>query len=129
MNKKIAVVLALLILLGITTGCTSSLFSNPEKQILGTWTESTGNIGVEFSEDGKVKIPIGIFDLPVNADIDGEYTLNKKEKTVTFAFSVFTINYERTYVFEIDKDTLILTNPSSGKKITLIRQVDETEKN
>lgn len=128
MKKRIAVVLAVLIVLGLTAGCGSSLFSNPEKQILGTWTESTGSIGVEFSEDGKVKIPIGIFDLPVNADIDGEYTLNKKEKTVTFAFSVFMINYERTYEFEIDKDTLILTNPDSGKKITLIRQVDENAK-
>lgn len=128
MKKLLAVFGAAVIFVGVLAGC-AVVFGNPEKQILGTWTESTGNIGVVFSEDGKVKIPIGIFDLPVNADIDGEYTMNKKEKTVTFLFSVFAINYERTYEFEINKDTLVLTNPSSGKKITLIRQVDETEKN
>ena len=100
--------------------------NNPERKIIGKWANSSGNIVFEFSEDGKVKIPIDFFNLGLEGDISGTYVINKKADSITFNFSFLLIDYNRTCDFEFKGDTLKLTDQKSGKPMTLIKQEAST---
>jgi hypothetical protein len=96
--------------------------NNPEKKIIGKWTDANTNISLEFMEDGTVKFPIEFFNQAFEADISGKYLIDKQNDKITFTFSFFSIDYSKLYSFEIKGDSLTLTNDSSGKSNVLTKQ-------
>jgi hypothetical protein len=99
-----------------------TVVNNPEKQIIGKWVDANTNYGFTFAEDGTVTFPIEFFDLGFEADINGKYEVDKKDDEITFTFSFFSIDYSKTYDFDIKGDALTLTNDSSGKSTVFTKQ-------
>jgi len=98
------------------------VIKDPEKKIVGKWANSTGNIVFEFTEDGKVNLPIDFFNLGFEADINGTYKIDKKADTITFYFTFIMIDYSRTCDFKFKGNNLTLTDQKTQKAMTLIRQ-------
>jgi hypothetical protein len=98
------------------------VINNPERQIVGIWTQKSGSISFNFSKDGKVKIPVEFFVSSLEADINGTYKIDKKANTITFTFSAFSLEYNKTYNFKIKGNTLTLTNTSSGTSSEFTKQ-------
>ena len=122
-RKIFAFSLALLLALSLLSGC-----ANVEKDIIGSWRESTGSLGYDFAEDGTVKIHYLDFTIPVigtnlSSDLEGKYTLTKDDDGVyhlTLAYTLLaSINEE--YLVTIDHDILTMTHATTGNTYTLTR--------
>ena len=122
-KKFFAISLALLLALSLLSGC-----ANVEKDIIGSWRESTGSLGYDFAEDGTVKIHYLDFTIPVigtnlSSDLEGKYTLTKDDDGVyhlTLAYTLLaSINEE--YLVTIDHDILTMTHATTGNTYTLTR--------
>lgn len=96
--------------------------NNSEKRIVGEWTNANNNYSLAFSENGEVDIPVEFFDVGFEADITGEYSLNKKDEEITFTFTFLLVDYSKTYSFKIKGDSLTLTNDSTGQPTVFTRQ-------
>lgn len=116
LKSIVAVLLAITVVAAIFTACSSS----PEKKLIGKWTDSTGDVTIEFQEgnvltvqalDGKSSLLNLITD-----NIKGSYTTTKKDDgnyyiTITVS-SIAAISGE--YMFVIEGETLTLKDPSTG---------------
>ncbi len=123
--KKVIGLLAGAVVIAAIAFIFLSVVSNPEKQILGKWTNTSSGYGFVFSEDGTVKFPVEFFDVGFEADINGKYSIDKKEDKITFTFSFFSVEYSKIYDFEIKGDTLTLTNDK--RKATVFIKQEETK--
>jgi len=102
-----------------------TVVNNPEKQIIGKWMNASSSYGFEFAEDGTVQFPVEFFDLGFEADINGKYSIDKKDDEITFTFSFFSIEYSKTYDFKFKGDSLTLT--SDKDKTTIFTRQQETQ--
>jgi uncharacterized protein YxjI len=101
-----------------------TVVNNPEKKIIGEWLNINSQYSIRFADNGNVDIPVEFFDLGYEADIRGEYSIDNKDDEITFAFSFFKVDYNKTLDFQIKGDSLTLTN-SSGKSTVFIKQKSE----
>lgn len=129
--KKIsALVLAVLLIVGVFSACSFS----PESKLLGTWRDSTGNVGYEFKENNLCKITyadftIPVINIPINSSIDGAYTVEKKDDGLyylTLTYTVIAKSVTETFTFTVDGDVLTLVTPSDGSSRVLLRQAEPT---
>jgi len=111
-----AIVIACVIFLTAFSGCMAS----PQKQILGTWKDSTGAVGYEFLDNGTVKFTL--LTLPVT----GTYTMDTKAGTITMTGTILVKSVSKTYKYLIKDSSLTLTDVSSGDAATYIKEVTAT---
>ncbi|NLX93660.1 MAG: hypothetical protein GXZ02_07325 [Clostridiales bacterium] len=116
--KKLISVLAVLLVCAVFITAFTGCMANPEKQIIGKWKDSAGIIGYEFFEDGTVKFSVLI------GNVNGTYTMDKKEETVTLTGTIPVINksISETYKYLIEENKLTLTDLSTGNAATYIRE-------
>ena len=122
MRKIIAIVLAV----ALTVGAAFVFFKlvdNPEKHILGKWTNAGTNNSFEFFKDGKVKFPVEALELQYNyeGDVEGEYAIDKSESKITFIFSFFGDNYNETYNFDIKNNALTLRKQANSEPMVYLK--------
>ena len=120
--KKIVGLVAVLTAVVLGAYVFMTVMNNPEKKIIGEWTNENNKYSIKFSENGGVDIPVEFFDLGFEADITGKYSMDKKEKNITFTFSFLLVDYSKTYDFKMKGDSLTLTNESTGKSTVFTRQ-------
>lgn len=129
--KKIsAIALVLLVIVSVFSACAFS----PEAKLIGTWRDSTGNVGYEFKENNLCKITyadftIPVVNIPINGSIDGAYTVEKKDDGlyyITLTYTVIAKSVTETYSFTVDGDVLTLVTPSDGTSRVLLRQAEPT---
>ncbi len=120
--KKIVGLVAVLTAVVLGAYVFMTVMNNPEKKIIGEWTNENNKYSIKFSENGDVDIPVEFFDLGFEADITGKYSMDKKEKNITFTFSFLLVDYSKTYDFKMKGDSLTLTNESTGKSTVFTRQ-------
>ena len=102
-----------------------TVINNPEKKIVGKWMGTSSGYGFVFYEDGTVNFPVEFFDVGFEADINGKYSIDKKDEEATFTFTLFSVEYSKTYDFIIKGDTLTLTNDK--RKATVFIKQEETK--
>lgn len=112
LTGALAVILVCVVFVTAFTGC----MANPEKQIIGKWKDSTGIVGYEFFEGGTVEFSV------LGIPVDGTYTMDKKEETVTLTGTVIVKSVTQTYKYLIEENKLTLTDVSSGSAATYIRE-------
>ncbi len=120
--KKVIGLVAVLAAVVLGAFVFMTVANNPEKRIVGEWTNVNNNYSLKFSENGEVDIPVEFFDVGFEADITGKYSLNKKTEEITFSFSFLLVEYNKTYDFRIKGDSLTLTSESTGKSTVFTRQ-------
>jgi len=130
--RRVKTIAVLMVVAVVFAAMASGCAMNPQKQLLGKWMDSSGLSGYEFLEDGKVKRTMFSFTVPivekeVNGTFDGFYTLDKKEDTLKIVITIsnFGISVDSTYKFEIDEDTLTLTDTKTNKTTSYTRQSAE----
>lgn len=114
--KALTLILVCAVFVTAFAGCMAS----PEKQIIGKWKDSTGMVGYEFMEDGTAKFTV--LGVPVN----GTYTMDKKEETITMTGTVLIKSISKTYKYQIEESKLTLTDVSSGDAATYVRDAGTT---
>lgn len=77
-------------------------------------------VGYEFMEDGTAKFTV--LGVPVN----GTYTMDKKEETITMTGTVLIKSISKTYKYQIEESKLTLTDVSSGDAATYVRDAGTT---
>ena len=123
--KKILVIaLAAILVLGVFSACGAS----PEKKLLGSWRDSTGITGYEFKEEGKCVVTFADVTVPIlnvnfNGDVDGVYTVQKREDGnyyVTITYTIYAKSVTKDYMFVVEDSSLTLTDTTDGTVTVLI---------
>ncbi len=81
----------------------------------GTWVSADKRGSYTFYQDGSMKTFIPGDKLPVletayNGSLDGTYAYDKSEKEISITLSVYSKEITSRYTYEIEENTLILTN-------------------
>lgn len=131
MKKTISIAAVVLVLAAAVTAFIV-IANNPEKRIIGKWSDSDGSSGYQFYEDGKVTMTyanftIPIINIPFQGDVEGTYKINKKDETITLTGKFFTQTVNIVYTYSFKGNNLTLTNTQSRKAITYIKQEDTTK--
>ena len=108
MKKTVSVLLAVVLLAAIAL---STVSCGGAKKLVGTWKDENGGLLV-FSDDGKVSIKSekGLFS---NLSVDGTYTVDGKEVTITYKVLIVDTNF--TYTFKVKGKTLTLTDDKGNE--------------
>ena len=126
MKSALAIGLILVLALTLFSGC-----ANVEKDIVGSWRESTGKLGYDFKEDGTLKIHYLDFTIPLigtklSSDIDGTYTISKDDSGTYHLNMTYTLlaSISEEFTVSVDHDILTMTNVKTGNTYTLTRAKD-----
>ena len=114
-KRTSAIILALVLIASVFTAC-SLPFGSPEKKLLGAWSDSAGVIGFEFKEGNIVSVGANIIPGISTPTLDATYTVSKnenKQNIVTISYTLI-VTMSLSYVFEVNGDTLTLTNVDGG---------------
>ena len=124
-TKLTALVLVLCLIAFAFAACGS-----PEKKLLGSWRDTTGSLGYDFYDDGRVILNYANFNIPIvnftyDGDLNGTYTISKGDDGSNHLFITYTIftQIDEEFTFTIKGDILTLTNVKSGNTYTLTRYV------
>lgn len=126
------IILSIVFLATVATGVyvvVKTVTSNP---LEGKWMNSSGNMGYEFHDEGKVTVTyfdgvIPILNIDVNGDIDGTYEYDKKEKVVTINYKYLSKTITKRYTYEVKKENLTLKDIDSGKANVYILQKEQNK--
>lgn len=118
--KKLTGVLAIILACAVFVTAFAGCLASPQKQIIGKWKDSTGIVGYEFFEDGTVEFSL------LSVPVKGTYTLDTKEDTVTITGTVLIKSITKTYKYQIEESTLILTDISSNDAVSYMRETAAT---
>ena len=126
LKKTISVLLVFVLAFTLLASC-----ANVEKDIVGSWRESTGKLGYDFADNGTMKIHYLDFTIPVigtklSSDIDGTYTLEKGEDGEYHLKISYTLlaNINEEYIVTVDHDILTMTNTTTQNTYTLTRAAE-----
>ena len=126
LKKVTAIVLVLVLALSLLAGC-----ANVEKDIIGSWRESTGSLGYDFAEDGTVKIHYLDFTIPVigtnlSSDLEGTYAITKDDDGQYHLSMTYTLlaSINEEYIVTVKKDILTMTHATTGNTYTLTRAAE-----
>ena len=128
--KILSLVLAFVFVIGAFSAC--SLLPQ-KKQLVAKWMDSNQLSGYEFYEDGKVEITYANFTVPVinvpfNGTVEGVYTTSKTDdgkNHLEIIFTIFTKTITNEYEYQVEGNTLKLTDPDNGKTTVYIKQTVE----
>ena len=114
------VILSVVLLVAIATGVYMLVKHVTANPLEGKWMNTSGNMGYEFYDEGKVTInyldgTIPVINIDINGDIDGTYQYDKKEKTVTINYKYLSKTITKRYTYEAKDGTLTLKDIDSGK--------------
>ena len=128
LKKVTAIVLVLVLALSLLAGC-----ANVEKDIIGSWRESTGSLGYDFAEDGTVKIHYLDFTIPVigtnlSSDLEGTYAITKDDDGQYHLSMTYTLlaSINEEYIVTVKKDILTMTHATTGNTYTLTRAAENS---
>lgn len=128
LKKVTAIVLVLVLALSLLAGC-----ANVEKDIIGSWRESTGSLGYDFAEDGTVKIHYLDFTIPVigtnlSSDLEGTYAITKDDDGQYHLSMTYTLlaSINEEYIVTVKKDILTMTHATTGNTYTLTRATENS---
>lgn len=81
----------------------------------GTWISADKRGSYTFYEDGSMKtfVPgdkLPVLETPYNGSLGGTYAYDKSEKEISITLSVYSKEITSRYTYEIEDNTLILTN-------------------
>lgn len=81
----------------------------------GTWVSADKRGSYTFFEDGSMKtfIPgdkLPVLETPYNGSLDGTYAYDKSENEISITLSVYSKEITSRYTYEIEDNTLTLTN-------------------
>lgn len=118
--KIVALILALVVITASFAGC-----SNPKKDIVGKWMDSSSMSGYMFNDDGTVKViyvnlTIPVINTPLSGSVVGAYTI--EDETLTITYSIYNRSFTKAYTYEFVDNTLSLTDIESGERSVYIRQ-------
>ena len=105
--KKIVGLLAVLIVIVLGALAFMSVANNPKNKIVGEWVNESNKYSLNFLKNGDVNLPVEYF-TDYEGDTLGKYSINKKDKRVTFTFSYFNAEYSETRDYKIEGDSLTL---------------------
>ena len=107
----------------VRAGTGSNTYSTAE-DLRGKWRDSTGTNGYAFNEGGIVELTLVNFTVPViNMPINGTYngTYQVEGDQLTIRYSVFGKSITDVYRFQVEGNTLTLTDVENGKVSSYIR--------
>lgn len=132
LKRVLAVAIAAIVVLTMFTACVKT----PEKQILGSWRDSTQTMGYEFKENNAVTITflditVPIVNLPYKGSVEGTYQITKRDDGnhyVTITYTIFATSITRDYMFTVDGNALTLTDVADGsvKVYMAYEEIQET---
>ncbi|MGN0446938.1 MAG: DUF5640 domain-containing protein [Acutalibacteraceae bacterium] len=93
--------------------------------IIGTWRDGADMSGYEFKEGGRVNVTyvnftVPVINMPINGTYEGSYSVNGNE--ITISFSIYGKGIVDTYTYELNENSLIMTNVESGDTATYVRR-------
>jgi Family of unknown function (DUF5640) len=118
--KRFTQVLAIILVCAVFVTAFAGCLASPQKQIIGKWKDSTGIVGYEFMEDGTAEFSV------LGVPVKGTYTMDTKEQTVTLTGTILVKSVTKTYKYQIEESSLILTDVSSGNAATYVRETVAT---
>lgn len=90
-----------------------------ERNLMGEWVGSNEIGGLEFGEEGNVKISIK------SVSTDGKYTANFETGELSITYSLLGLSYEMDYIFEVTETTLTLTDKTFNVTTNYTKVVTE----
>ncbi len=131
LKKILAVALTAILVMTLFTACVKT----PEKEILGSWRDSTQQMGYEFKENNAVTITfiditVPLVNLPYHGTVEGTYQITKRDDGnhyVTITYTVFATSITKDYMFTIDGNALSLTDVSDGKTVVYMAYEEAQE--
>lgn len=131
LKRILAVALTAILVMTLFTACVKT----PEKQILGSWRDSTQTMGYEFKENNLVTvtfldITVPIVNLPYKGTVEGTYQITKRDDGnyyVTITYTVFATSVTKDYMFKVDGAALTLTDVADGKQIVYMAYEEAQE--
>ena len=131
LKRILAVALTAIVVMTLFTACVKT----PEKQILGSWRDSTQTMGYEFKENNLVTvtfldITVPIVNLPYKGTVEGTYQITKRDDGnyyVTITYTVFATSVTKDYMFKVDGAALTLTDVADGKTIVYMAYEEAQE--
>ena len=131
LERILAVALTAILVMTLFTACVKT----PEKEILGSWRDSTQTMGYEFKENNVVTITflditVPIVNLPYKGTVEGTYQITKRDDGnhyVTITYTVFATSVTKDYIFKIDGNALSLTDVADGKTVVYMAYAEPQE--
>ncbi len=86
----------------------------------GTWVSASTSGSYTFYEDGSMKAHFGGEKVPVletafKGTVEGTYAYDKGEKEISITLKIYSKEITSLYTYEIEENTLILTDTETGK--------------
>ena len=132
LKRVLAVVLTAIVVMTMFTACVKT----PEKQILGSWRDSTQTMGYNFKENNAVTITfaditVPIVNIPYKGEVEGTYQITKRDDDnyyVTIIYTIFATSITKDYMFTVEGNALTLTDVADGsvKVYMAYEEVQET---
>lgn len=131
LKRVLAVVLTALLVLTLFAGCTPS----PEKQILGSWRDSTGTTGYEFKEGNEciityADVTVPIVNIKYDGSVPGTYTVSQSEdgatNYVTITYTILAKSITKIYTFAVDGNALSMTDTEDGRTVIYMAYTEPT---
>lgn len=96
-----------------------------DEDLLGIWRDSANMSGYEFKENGVaeitfVNIEIPVINVPVNGTFTGAYEI--EDGVLTLTYYIYGNEISDSYTYEINGNSLKLTNKEDGKISTYMKQ-------
>lgn len=125
LKRFVVVVLTLLVVVSAFTAC--DLKITQQQKLIGSWRDSTGTTGYEFKDGGACVITYADVNLPIlgniNTSVDGTYSVTKKDDGnyyLTVTYTLITTVMTDEFIFNVDGNSLTLTNVKDGKVLVLM---------
>ena len=124
LKRILAVALTVILVMTVFTACVKT----PEKQILGSWRDSTQTMGYEFKENNAVTITflditVPIVNLPYKGTVEGTYQITEREDGnhyVTITYTVFAATITKDYMFTVEESALTLQDTADNTVTVLM---------
>lgn len=94
---------------------------------LRTWVCREENFSYSFESNGMLiaqfnNAPIPVLETQHNGKLDGQYSIDKKEKTISITVNYYNKKLTKKYSYEIKKGILCLKNLEDGQTLTFNKQ-------
>ncbi len=112
-----------LVVAGLTVSIVLLVNHITRNPLEGTWISATDSGSYVFHEDGSVKIyypgdKLPILETPYKGSLDGTYAYDKSEKELSVTVKIYSKEITSHYTFEVEDNTLTLTDTQSNKAKT-----------
>ncbi len=109
-----------LVIAGLTVSIVLLVNHITRNPLEGTWISASDSGSYVFHEDGSVKIyypgdKLPVLETPYKGSLDGTYAYDKSEKELSVTVKIYSKEITSHYTFEVEDNTLILTDTQSSK--------------